>query len=575
MPNESPEKESARIRRKLLGAMILVPAVPFFLVLSIGYYYFTSSVEESTFAHISRIAHDHKRVVQMFLDERLQDLAYTSQVFSYGQLVEKDVLSRLFARLKAKSPAFVDLGVFDGNGLHVAYQGPYQLQGKSYAEATWFREVMKQGCYLSDVFLGYRKAPHFVVAIRAGRNGESWVLRATIDPHFFTDLVERVRMGKTGEAYILNSEGLLQTGRRSGGGLLDKSEESLSGLTPLGKGEAFRSKSPDGNEYVYATAWLNDKKWLLVVRQDVSDAFSALREATYLGLIILLVGGAGIVSIAFLTTNSLIFRMEMADREKRDLDQQLIMASRLAELGEMSAGFAHEINNPLQIIKTEQALIQTILQEMVEQGEFKPDSEVDEVLDSVDQISQQVERCAVITQSILKFARQKDPKPQSLRLAEFTKQIAHMIRNKAEINGVELVVKAAPENLAVHVDPGQLQQVLLNLLNNAIDAVTQRPKGADGVVELEVSAQDGMALLRVTDNGPGISPQNQGKIFQPFFTTKPVGKGTGLGLSVSYGIVAKMEGSLAVESQEGHGASFLIKLPAEGEAGRPDNKNSA
>ena len=369
-------------------------------------------------------------------------------------------------------------------------------------------------------------------------------------------------MGKSGEAYILNSKGELQTERRSGGVILSKSSENLSELTLHGQAQAFLRQEENGKEYVYATARLNNGKWLLVVRQEVADAFSSLREASYLGLIILLAGGVGIVTIAFMLTGSLFMRMEMADREKKELDQQLIMASRLAELGEMSAGFAHEINNPLQIIKSEQTLIQTILGDMEKRGELPQNEDTADMLDSVAQIDQQVKRCGAITQSILKFARQKDPQPQKMDVAEFAPQIAEMVRNRAQMEGVGLQVEAGAGLPMVHADPGQLQQVLLNLLNNAIDAAATGPEERGRMVQLAVFAEDGWVSLKVSDTGPGIKPEILEKIFLPFFTTKPVGKGTGLGLSVCYGIVEKMNGVLEVEGGEGKGAAFMVKLPA-------------
>lgn len=562
MANNHKQTKISDLRKKLLTAMIIVPAIPFFLVLAIGYYQFVKSLEAETFSRISRIANDHRRVVQMFLDERRSDLVFATDVFKLRDLSQKNTLAKAFSYLKSQSSAYVDLGVFNQKGIHVAYQGPYELEGKSYANAPWFKMVMLHGYYISDVFLGYRKVPHFVVAVKATNGGEVWVLRATIDTKFFTGFVEGVRIGKTGEAYILNDQGMLQTERRASGMIMSKDQEHIKELTPRGQSEAFVRKAEGGHEYVYATAWLNDHKWLLVVRQEVNDAFSSLWEATYVGVIILLIGGAGIVSIAFLLTNSLVMRIQMLDREKEELDQQLIMTSRLAEIGEMSAGFAHEINNPLQVISAEQTLIDTILTDMAQRGDLPQSKDTEEVLDSVAQIRQQVDRCGSITQSILKFARQKDPKPENVDIGEFMGQVADMLRKKAEVNGIDLTVKAQPGLPKVNADPGQLQQVLLNLLNNAFDAVTQRHGVAGGKVEMYADNHGDQVTIRVKDNGHGISQHNAGKIFRPFFSTKPVGKGTGLGLSVCYGIVDKMNGSMEVESTEGEGATFFVKLPA-------------
>jgi len=551
------------LKNKILATMIVVPGIPFLLVMAIGYYQFTSALQSDAHARMTRIATDHRRVIQMFLDERKSDLAFVADAVSFEHLTRKEKLAEVFNDLRKTSPAFVDLGVFDAKGTHVAYQGPYQLLGKSYGDAPWFQMVMKKGYYVSDVFLGYRKVPHFIVAVKASQNGGEWVLRATIDTLFFTDMVEKVRVGKTGEAYIINDQGIFQTERRSGGDLMQKDQENIHELTPKGQVESFVRKGASGEAYIYATAWLNDHKWILVVRQEVGDAMSSLRTASYLGLVIILVGGAGILAMAFYLTGSIIRRMESADQEKSELGQQLIMASRLAEIGEMSAGFAHEINNPLQIIRAEQTLIETILEEMRERGELPENEDMEQVLDSMRQIKLQVDRCGGITQGILKFARQKETQSEAVDLARFVPEVLEMVAKKAEVNGIALQKEISGPLPPVSADAGQLQQVVLNLVNNAFDAVSERYGASGGAVKVRVASENDKAVIAVSDNGQGVSKENLEKIFSPFFTTKPVGKGTGLGLSICFGIIDKMGGDITVESQEGAGATFTIRLPIE------------
>ena len=144
-------------------------------------------------------------------------------------------------------------------------------------------------------------------------------------------------------------------------------------------------------------------------------------------------------------------------------------------------------------------------------------------------------------------------------------KLNEMVAKKASVNGIDLKPEISEYTLPVHGDRGQLQQVLLNLYNNAIDAITAR-HGSEGG-ELVVGAgpkEDGKVQIFVRDNGAGISPENQKKIFSPFFTTKPVGKGTGLGLSVCHGIIDNMGGIMEVESEMGVGTTFTISLPAVG-----------
>lgn len=553
----------ANLRRVILLSMIVVPLSTLVLILGTGFYYFAASLENSTIATVKRIVEDHRQMIDSFLFERKANLEFVLNSYSFEELSNEKKLGAILRRLQVESSAFVDLGIFDKNGIHVSYQGPYSLGGRDYGKESWFMEVMKKGQYISDVFLGYRRIPHFIIALKSENGGEDWVIRATIDTHIFSDLVKSVRIGKTGEAYLLDAQGVFQTERRSGGILMEKDPDMIRDLGLHSGIRTFIEKDSRGDEYLYATTWLKENDWLLVVRQEKSDAFQFLHSAAYLIIVITLIGGAAIVGIAFYLTERIIRRMEHLDSERENLSGQLIRASRLAELGEMATGFAHEINNPLQVMKSEQALIDSILSELQEKGELKPSEAVSELIDSMQQIDLQINRCAGITQSILKFGRQSEPVFQDVELQTFIPEVTNMIAKNASVHGIALQVEIDQATAPVHGDPGQLQQVLLNLYNNAIDAILTRHGPEGGCLEVSVGQEDGKNVkIRVKDNGTGISFADKQKIFSPFFTTKPVGKGTGLGLSVCYGIVERMGGKMEVESEKGVGTTFIITLPA-------------
>jgi len=148
-------------------------------------------------------------------------------------------------------------------------------------------------------------------------------------------------------------------------------------------------------------------------------------------------------------------------------------------------------------------------------------------------------------------------------LSDFIPEVVSMVENKAKVHGIALRQEIAKDIPAIHGDPGQLQQVLINLFNNAIDAIVERHGSEGGELAINVGLNDnGKVEILVRDNGAGVSPENKEKIFSPFFTTKPVGKGTGLGLSVCYGIINNMGGIMGVESEMGIGTTFTISLPA-------------
>lgn len=137
-----------------------------------------------------------------------------------------------------------------------------------------------------------------------------------------------------------------------------------------------------------------------------------------------------------------------------------------------------------------------------------------------------------------------------------------MIEKKASVHGIAIKQEISPNMSPIHADPAQLQQVLLNLFNNAIDAVLEKHGAKGGEIAVQaMPTETGKVEILVKDNGCGISAENMEKVFSPFFTTKPVGKGTGLGLSICYGIIDNMEGVMEVSSEKGKGTSFVIRLP--------------
>jgi two-component system NtrC family sensor kinase len=230
----------------------------------------------------------------------------------------------------------------------------------------------------------------------------------------------------------------------------------------------------------------------------------------------------------------------------------------------MAAGFAHEINNPLQIMKSDRALIEMILSDLKKKGDLKePDAK--DLEETLAQLKVQIERCSRITQAILEFGRKSEPTQEDVDVGAFISHLTSMISEKASVQGILLKKEISEKTPLLRADPSKLQQVLLNLLNNAIDAITER-HGCEGG-ELLVQAgpdTDGRVKISVRDNGAGISAENLKKIFAPFFTTKSPGKGTGLGLYVCYGIVEGMGGTMEVESQRGVGTTFVVYLPASG-----------
>lgn len=254
---------------------------------------------------------------------------------------------------------------------------------------------------------------------------------------------------------------------------------------------------------------------------------------------------------SFLATRLLVEEIARAREQKCFLDEQLIQSQKLAAIGELSAGIAHEINNPLAIISQE-------IEWARYQFEGKSqDGTMDEVRDSLKEIAGQVERCREITHRLLDFARRRDPLIQAVDVNKLIEDMAKLVEKEASQKNIKIVRNYRNDLPRIFTDPPLLRQVVLNLLNNAAHAV-----GRDGTIEVATRAPGGGRIeFTVVDTGCGIAPENLGKIFDPFYTTKPPGKGTGLGLSICHGIIVRLGGRIDVESEPGRGARFAVSLP--------------
>lgn len=232
--------------------------------------------------------------------------------------------------------------------------------------------------------------------------------------------------------------------------------------------------------------------------------------------------------------------------------QQLIQTEKLAAVGKLASGLAHEMNNPLASI----AGYAEDLLELCGSPELQDVREVREFAESLKIIEEQAFRCKTITKNLLNFARKTDLTIGDVNLNELLKETFSLVEYRARKRKVNILCCLEPSLPIIESDRFHLQQAIVNIVDNALDALDD-----GGEIELRTARDDGCVHVTISDNGPGIPEQVRSKIFDPFFTTKPVGSGTGLGLSICYGIVAKLHGSIEVDSEEGKGSTFRISLP--------------
>jgi two-component system, NtrC family, sensor kinase len=587
--NENGHYSGLRFRVAII--VVMVSLAPMVLISAIILYQFNIFSNQMVNAHLGEIVLKHKQNIDFFLKQKLNDISHLSRSYDPGQLQDEAFLrERLRVLQEEYSYVFVDLGLIDQNGQQVSYAGPYELHKADYSDADWFKKAIRSHGYISDVFLGLRDHPHFIVAVKRQWGDAQWVLRATINFVAFNSLVENLSLGKTGTAFILNRDGEFQTSPPRGEPKLTRQQY----LNLFQKGEQahstiHRSSSQEfvldhtgiylngfiggdtrssftveklnerGGKFIIVAAFLKNNEWLLIFQQEAADAYEKLKHTQRMAGLISLLGALGIIVMAFIVSGRMVNRIARLNREKEMMNQQVIETGKLASVGELAAGIAHEINNPVAIMVEEAGWIHDLLSEGIDNKD-----NFEEFKRALQQIETQGRRCKEITHKLLSFARKTDSRIQTVQLNDLILEMVDLLSQKARYANVETHLQLQPELPTIQASATEMQQVLMNILHNAMDAMEK----TGGSITITSHATAGQMRVSIQDTGPGIPASNLERLFDPFFTTKPVGKGTGLGLSICYGIINKMGGRIDVESQVGKGTNFHVVLPLNAQAAK-------
>ncbi|UCE55454.1 MAG: sensor histidine kinase [Desulfobacterales bacterium] len=548
------------LTRNIILTIISVSIIPLILVSITIYYQFRTSYHEKVYAHLCELVHKHKQNIDGFLSEKLGDIRFLANSFGLDKLSDESFLQdRLAALQKNYGPVFVDLGIINNEGEQIAYAGPFKLAKANYSDAEWYLQAVRNQYFISDVFLGLRGLPHFIVTVRDTRKGQNWILRATIDFVAFNTLVENIHIGQTGFAFIVNKEGKLQTTPITKpfldilpGKIIYKDFLNDQTSDP---NEIRVSVKPDSKnrKNIYVASFLKNGDWLLVYQQRAADAFADLNKTFKITTILMLLGPLGVVIMAFTLSRMIVNRIARADTEKQLMNEKVVEAGKLASVGELAAGVAHEINNPVAIMVEEAGWMGDLLEE----EEFQESKNLAEFKKSIGQIQTQGKRCKQITHKLLSFARRTDGSVQDVDINDMLEELVALSAQRAKYSMVEIQPDYQENLPCLKFSLSELQQVFFNIINNAIDAMEKN----GGQLKISSRRKDNYIVVEISDTGTGIPEANLSRIFDPFFTTKPIGKGTGLGLSICYGIIDKMGGKIRCKSSVDVGTTFWVSIP--------------
>ena len=549
-PESLPFSEShyRDVKRKNVIRLLITYLGPLLVLAVYFYFQYGAIYEEGRRLHLRAIAENQANTLDLFLTERLVNLSNLIDDPKFTVPPTHEAMQTYLEKLSKNSRAFVDIDFFDSTGVRVAYAGPFpSIEERNYSTESWYVNLKQRddNFIITDIYLGFRRQPHFTIAVSRVINGRYVVLRSTLSPEKLNEYIISLEGSHEVYSSIVNKEGFYQVVTSHIGTPLDSSTI----VPPEDPKLGVESVVLNNTDITYAYSWLRSADWALIVQWSSPEQAGFLTgyglKIIGVSLAIVLV----IVLIIFNRAKQLVEFQKESDRTRAQLEH----AAKLATVGELAAGIAHEINNPLAIISEEAGLMKDLMN-----PEFGDPVKPEDLHPHLDNIHESVFRCRDITRKLLGFVRKTDLDLRPHDVHDLINGVIDgFLQREMAVSNIEITRNYGRDIPRLLLDSNQFQQVILNLINNASDAIGGQP----GSIKVATSVENNHVHIAVSDSGRGMDQEQLTKIFMPFYTTKEVGKGTGLGLSVSYGIIKSFGGKIEVSSKKGKGSTFTIVLP--------------
>jgi two-component system, NtrC family, sensor kinase len=545
-----PRTDYRGLRRKVVLSTTLVAIVPLVIMTVLYWSQYDQSIRSEKIQSIHRLLSNNKRTLELFLSERHSALSYMGRQHDFNALCNDAMLGRIIRDMNDSfsTSMFVDLGIIDSTGRQLCYSGPHDLRERTYADQVWFQKAIQQGRYTSPVFLGFRNSPHFAIVTRHDRDrNDYYLLRATFDAEALSRQIHTAGLHLEDDIFLIDQEGVLQTKSRRYGYVLTKIPLFLPHGSP--GVEVALHEDETGRQIFLGYANISNSPFVLTFVRAAYDHIGGWSVAARL-FGFLVVSSALVLLVILWGSGQFVSSLKTLNRRRAEIMHKVEYSNKLASVGRLAAGVAHEINNPLAIINENSGL----LKDLILIKEDMPDR--DQFLELIDLVLDSVTRCKTITHRLLGFAKHMDVQREQIDVLLLVKEVLGFLEREMEYRNVRVETDARTDLPVIMSDRGQLIQVFLNLLNNAVSAVQDW-----GRINININRREpNWISVAIEDDGVGIKKENLQRIFEPFFTTKEE-TGTGLGLSITYGIVQKLGGKISVESQWGRGTRFTVLLP--------------
>jgi len=564
------QKKYEVLKRNFIFLFLVLSLVPLFTVSLISYFSFKNSLHNTISTHLFEIAKNKGIALQKWLFERHADAEVFAQSPTVVESVvaiknqKNDIISKekysfiaiKYLRLvKNKYDCYDEIFILDKNGQMIITTEKIE---NIEVDRDYFREAIKGRTFNTDIYLSpLIHRPTMIVAAPVRNSMEEiiGVLVERIKLDAINKLMRDIEIGKTGESYLLNKEGYFLTESKFEPGYTLKKKILTIGTQECKKGKSGVGEYLDyrGKNVLGAYFFIPEMEWSLMVEQDSSEAFQEIQHLKNIIFVIGLITIIVIFAFTLLASGKIVKIIKRYDQQFKKQQKQIMRAERLSAMGQLAAGVAHEINNPLGGISNCLKLISTKIN--------KPNPKPKDFKDSIKYLrtsEQELNRCIRIIRNFLSFSKRPNLNPVVTNINNVISELIALIEPQAKVQNIRISKELKSDLPQLMVDAQQLHQALMNIILNSLEAM---PQGVKLNVQSGYDQRDEAVKIEITDTGYGIPEENLPYLFEPFFSSKPEGKGTGLGLSIVYEVIDEHNGSIELESEVGKGTTFTVKLP--------------
>lgn len=438
--------------KQSIATTLAVVLLPLFTLAIVDYTISKEALESELLLRTSRLVSNTRRTLISYFDERKFALNFLTLDNTYDQLLDEQRLKQLLENLKSGLGVWSDLGVIDHTGVQRNYAGPYPLQGMDYSRQQWYQnlsytdtdsyhETISMRSNISDVVLGFRNTPHIVISVlHSNPYGLDWlhyVLRASLDIDRLNNILSQMEVSGNGDAFLINHEGIIQTPSRFYGDIMKKFPLAVPPVSD--RTQVVEGRDRQGHAILTGYAYITGTPFILMVIKQ-KDNLMQTWEAAGVKLLLFLAGSVlTIVAVVVGICTYLVNSIYQADQKRLASLHQVEYANKMASIGRLSAGVAHEINNPLAIINEKAGLIKDLF---TFRQEYASDHRL---IGLVDSIISSVERCATITRQMLNFARNIQVSVQKVNLKRVVEDVLEFQTKEAGYRSITINVDIPDE----------------------------------------------------------------------------------------------------------------------------------